>query len=287
MRYKELTVAGLAVAFRNVPGSGITRVSLGGKDAFGFDPASADFVEFVDGRQVRYTPALPAFQTDALRRALVKHSQDRILAFRGAHAIDLDYRPNTYFRPQKLERYLLSRVKGAVVRAKLQALFDAGRHSEIRALLNAEGIAMDDREALESLHPMFMGGNYLPDTEDGEVEIGRISIKSTTYDVTCVYARPDDGAICYRVVDEYGGATLQGTVEEQTDKPMSLGEFADFFLAAWPLTDVLKMNFQGDLEASLDFFSAQSEVYPDFAELCRHLVTEEFAKAKVDDLAED
>ena len=26
--------------------------------------------------------------------------------------IDLDYRPDTYFRPQKLERYLLSKVKG-------------------------------------------------------------------------------------------------------------------------------------------------------------------------------
>ena len=88
MGYKELTVAGLAVAFRNVPGSGITRVSFGRRDAFGFDPTSAAFVEFVDGRQVQVTPDLPAFQTDALRRALVTHSEDRRRAFDGAHKPD-------------------------------------------------------------------------------------------------------------------------------------------------------------------------------------------------------
>jgi len=124
--------------------------------------------------------------------------------------IDLNYRPDTYFRPQKLERYLLSKVKGAVLRKNLQALFDAGRHAEVRSLLTDEGISLADRKALESFHPMFMGGNYLPDTEDGEVEIARISIQSTTYDVTCVYARPVDGVIHYRVVDEYGARRSKG-----------------------------------------------------------------------------
>ena len=190
--------------------------------------------------------------------------------------IDLDYRPDTYFRPQKLERYLLSKVKGAVLRKKLQALFDAGRHAEVRSLLTAEGISAADRKALESFHPMFMGGNYLPDTEDGEVEIGRISIKSATYDVTCVYARPDGGAIHYRVVDEYGGETLQGTAEARTDNPMTLSEFADCFLGAWPLLDVLEMNFENDLDGSLGFFTAESEFYPDFDGLCRQRVMKHF-----------
>lgn len=203
-----------------------------------------------------------------------------------SNEIDLGYRPDTYFRPQKLERYLLSKVRGAVLRQKLQALFDAGRHAEVRTLLTAEGISATDRKALESFHPMFMGGNYLPDTEDGEVEIARISIKSTTYDVTCVYARPDGGAIHYQVVDEYGGETLQGTTETRTDKPMTLGEFADFFLGAWPLLDVLEMNFEGDRDASLDFFTAESEFYPDFDRLCRQRVMEHFP-AREDESDED
>ena len=81
MGYKELAVAGLNVAFRNVPGSAITRVSIDGKDAFGFDPESAAFVQFLDGKQTQVTPDLPAVQALALRQALSKHSDDRRLAF--------------------------------------------------------------------------------------------------------------------------------------------------------------------------------------------------------------
>jgi hypothetical protein len=192
--------------------------------------------------------------------------------------IDLNYRPDTYFRPQKLERYLLSKVKGVVVRKKIQALFDEGRHAEVRELLITEPLSANDRKVLECFHPMFMGGNYLPDTEDGEVEIARISIKSTTFDVTCVYARPEEGVIHYRVVDEYCGDTLQGPAEAQTDKPMTLGEFAGFFLRAWPLIDVLDMNFEDDRSGALDFFSADSEFYSDFDQLCRQRVREHFSR---------
>ena len=91
MGYKKLTVAGLDVAFRNVPGSGITRVSLGGKDAFGFDPKSATFVEFVGGKEVQVTPDLSNFQTCALRQALVKHSEDRYRAFGSTAVIQVNF----------------------------------------------------------------------------------------------------------------------------------------------------------------------------------------------------
>ena len=191
--------------------------------------------------------------------------------------IDLGFRPDTYFRPQKLEKHLLSKVKGAVVRKRLQALFAEGRHAEVHELSTTEALSANDRKALEAFHPMFMGGNYLPDTEGGEVEIARISIKSTTFDVTCVYAKPDAGVIHYRVVDEYGGDTLQGPDEAQTDKPMALGEIADFFLRAWPLVDVLEMNFEGDEEGAMDFFSADSDFYPDFDRLCRQRVHAHFS----------
>jgi len=84
------------------------------------------------------------------------------------------------------------------LRRRLQALFDAGRHDEVRALLGANGISAAECKAMESVHPMFLGGNYLPDTERGEVEIARVSLASVTGDVTCVYARPADGGIHYR-----------------------------------------------------------------------------------------
>jgi hypothetical protein len=53
-----------------------------------------------------------------------------------------------------------------------------------------------------------MGGEYLPDLKQDEVEIARITIASTTQDVTSVFARRGKHRIYYRVVDEYGGETL-------------------------------------------------------------------------------
>lgn len=190
--------------------------------------------------------------------------------------IDLNLRPSSYFRPQRLEQYLLSQVKGGVLKRKLQTLFKEGRHSEAQALVDSKGISENDRKALEALHPMFMGGNYLPDTEHREVEIARIQIKSTTYDIASVFAKFDKGVIRYRVVDEYDGATFAGKTKTRSEKPLTLGELADLFLTAWPLMDVLEMNFGVDLRASLEFFLAESDFYPDFDRLCRLRVSQHF-----------
>jgi len=102
----------------------------------------------------------------------------------------------------------------------------------------------------------------VPDTEDGEVEIARISISSTTGDVTSVYAKPVNGAIRYRVVDEYEGDTLTETTEMESDRPLTLGELADFFLNAWSLVDVLAMNYEDDLDGRLEFFVADRTSMP-------------------------
>ena len=190
--------------------------------------------------------------------------------------LDLDFRPKSYFGPEKLEKYLLSKVKGAILRKTLRAMFDEGRHDEVRDLVGDAAFTVADRKVLESFHPMYMGGNYLPETEDGEVEIARIRIESTTFDVTSVYARPEGGLIHYRVVDEYGGDTLQGPSETTTSAPMTLGEFADFFLAAWPLMEVLESNFEDDVDGALGFFFAESDFYPELDSLCRQRVYEHF-----------
>lgn len=188
--------------------------------------------------------------------------------------IDLDYRPRTYFRPRALEAHLLSQVKTTALRRTLQQLFAQGRHDQVRDLLTKRRLSEHDRALLETFHPMFMGGNYLPEEEDGEVEIARVNLRSTTYDATCVYARSEDGRIRYRVVDEYGGDTLQGPAEARSDQPMTLREFADFFFRAWPLIDVIESNFEDDLAGALGFFSVESEFYPELDRLCRQRVRE-------------
>jgi len=193
-----------------------------------------------------------------------------------AHAIDLDFRPKTYFRPERLENYLMSKVKGAVMRRRLRALFDEGDHEAVRQLIDEVAFSERERQALESLHPAFMGGNYLPDTAAGEVEIARITLQSTTSDVTCVYVRLKDGVFHYRVVDEYGGDTLQGPAGAKSNQPLTLGEFHDFFMRAWPLLEVLEMNFEQDVESALAFYSVESPFYPDLGRLVDERVRDYF-----------
>jgi hypothetical protein len=55
---------------------------------------------------------------------------------------------------------------------------------------------------------------------------------------------------------------------------MSLGDFAGFFLGAWPLLDVLEMNFAGGAGAKPAFFRATSEFYPELDRLCRQRIIE-------------
>lgn len=195
----------------------------------------------------------------------------------GPEDIDLNFRPKTYFAPRAMEKYLLSRVKGAVLKRRLRELLSEGRHAEVRELLGPNGIGAVDAKGFERVHPSFMGGNYLPDTGSDEVEIARICIASTTADVTSVYARFDDGVIRYRVVDQYGGETLTESTVVSSKEPLSLRALVDFFLGAWPLQEVLEMNFADDVDAALDFFRGESEFYREFDRLCRRRMIVHFA----------
>lgn len=189
---------------------------------------------------------------------------------------DLDFRPKSYFGPQELPEHLIAQVKGDVIKEQLGALYKEGRYDEIEKLLGEHGVSNSEIKALGSIHPMFMGGNYLPDTGDSEVEIARILIESTTFDVTSLFAKFDKGSIHYRVVDEYDGDTLSGPSEKISKEPLSLGDMTDFFLEAWSLIDVLEMNFENDLDSALGFFSAKSEFYSDFHMLCQERVIDAF-----------
>jgi hypothetical protein len=196
------------------------------------------------------------------------------------NGVNPELRPKAYFGPRKLEEHLLSNVPGGVVRNRMREMFSAGQDREAQELIDEiENDGGEVASYLESIHPMFMGGNYLPERQPGEVEIGRINIKSTTYDVTSVYAGRANGKIRLRVVDEYGGDTLVGHPEMETEQPLTMGEFADFFLGVWPFIDVVMMNAEGDLDEGLDFFWAESSFYPDFDLLLRQRVIEAYAKA--------
>lgn len=157
-------------------------------------------------------------------------------------SIDLNYRPSSYFWARDLGVILPSNIKGAERRRLyLDAL--SGEAGEPDPRLSQHALNDEDRRALGSIHPAFMGGEYLPDTRPREVEIARITIASTTQDVTCVYARQVGKRIHYRVVDEYDGETLSGAPTRTSNNPLTLEQLVDFFLGAWDLLGVLEMNF--------------------------------------------
>lgn len=191
-----------------------------------------------------------------------------------AAAINLDYRPASYFWPHGLATHLLARVKGAERKAALRALIDAGRIDDVPELLAKSALSDAERQAIGRIHPALMGGEYLPNLQDTEIEIARISIQSVTSDVTSVYARRGEGCIHYRVVDEYEGDTLSGERERTTTQPLTLGELVDYFTATWPFIEVLRMNFEDDLEGMLGFFSGDSAFYADFDNLLSERVRE-------------
>ena len=87
---------------------------------------------------------------------------------------------------------------------------------------------MRSGEALGRIHPAFMGGEYLPDLSQDEVKIARITIASTTQDVTSVYARRGKNRIHYRVVDEYGGRDAVGTEHAHLHPAAHAGRAGDF-----------------------------------------------------------
>ena len=180
--------------------------------------------------------------------------------------IDLTFRPPSYFWPLGLEKHLLSRIKGAERKAALKRLIDAGRLDSIPEFLAQSSLSDVERQALGRIHPAFMGGEYLPNLSQTEVEIARITIASTTQDVTSVYARRGKNRIYYRVVDEYNGETLSAKCTRTSRQALTLGELEAFFTTAWSIFEVLEMNFSDggyDRDEMSDFIiGIESEFYP-------------------------
>lgn len=190
--------------------------------------------------------------------------------------VDLSYRPRSYFWPLGLESHLLTRIKGAERQAALRPLIEAGRLDEIPEFLARSSLSEYERQAIGQLYPAYMGGEYLPDLAQNEVEIARITIASTTQDVTSVFARRGKRRIYYQVVDEYGGETLSGRSKRTSVRPLTLGELETFFTGAWSILDVLDMNFDDpgtDLGTLLGFVvGIDSQFYPQLGRLYRRRI---------------
>ena len=122
--------------------------------------------------------------------------------------IDLQFRPQDYWDCADPLTAILGNIKGEN-RRQMARDFITGSAAELLGEIDSDLLAdtVDDgiRRELGSLHPSWMGGEYLPDYLPGEVEIARIVLASVTQDIISVRSRRRLGGtrILYRIVDEY------------------------------------------------------------------------------------
>jgi hypothetical protein len=131
--------------------------------------------------------------------------------------------------------------------------------------------------------PWCLGGEYLPELLEGEVEIARISLKSTTSDQISVRARQQGGVIHYRIVGEYEEeGTGYALCIESTEEPLSLGELMVLINSASVAGDIYPGGILGSTwlmmsdsgygrDEIIDFLSLSSAFYPEIGACYREL----------------
>ena len=91
-------------------------------------------------------------------------------------AINLGYRPRSLFWPLTAETHLLSTIKGAERRAMVESILNSGDLEALSAFITRSALEHDERTAFGRLHPSFMGGEYLPDLDEGEASSIRLAL---------------------------------------------------------------------------------------------------------------
>lgn len=186
--------------------------------------------------------------------------------------IDFKYRPKSYFFPMGANKFLLATVKGTERRRDVERLIKEGREREVLDWLAHSALDNDTRSLIGSIHPKFMGGEYLPDLDELEVEVARIELASVTSDVFSIRARKYKGRIYYRAVDEY--KTIFKLTPSWSKNPLSLKqliklietaadpEYGEHTLGLRFLDESYRL-YDFELEECRSFMRVTSAFYPD------------------------
>jgi hypothetical protein len=134
---------------------------------------------------------------------------------------DLAFRPEVYFGT---DAELRANIMGQWRRDIVSSELEAGQGDEIPEALFASNLEDPLRDFIGGIHPMMMGGEYLPELDEQEVEIARVSLASTTSDVISIRARREDDQYFYSIVDEYPEDWRHELKLEHSDRPLTFGE---------------------------------------------------------------
>jgi hypothetical protein len=192
---------------------------------------------------------------------------------------DMDFRPGSYWDLSDVVTTMLSRIKGEARKQRARHMLETGKSSEYQNFLLAEKLTEQEREAVTRIHPTLMGGEYLPDYNDSEVEIARVALDSTTADVISIRAWREGGRIRYRIVDEYESTFVHEPTS--SERSLSMAELVGLIDGArhegWAENDPpytgLTRAFRDssldptapcveDAEDLVDFVTVESDFYP-------------------------
>ena len=183
--------------------------------------------------------------------------------------LDLGFCPSTKLFPITAEKLLLSRVKGTARRKMLATAVDEDCLNELHPLFTRISLDQEERRARAAAHPSFMGGEYLPDFEEGEIEVARIDLRSVTADAISIRLRRLPIGFAYRVVDEYMDENENGLLESPTfvldDRPLTLARFGEFAIRVSRLKEICDTDRFDSVDEAQCFVRASSEFYPQFA----------------------
>jgi hypothetical protein len=211
---------------------------------------------------------------------------------------NLDFRPVSYWGPQKVETHVAARVKGELRRQ--QAIHDLEDNHADHEIIS-ESLTEEHRRAAGAVHPWLMGGEYLSDLKPNEVEIARVVMQSTTMDVISIRARKTKNRIIYKIIDEYPEDEFQNySLTKKTSKqPLTLGELIKLIDNAvegglvgsgrnWHFEEGTCADEIYDFEtASSAFYTELSEWYDEANEEWLHEKQSEEAQAELEEEYEE
>jgi len=207
--------------------------------------------------------------------------------------MDEESRPNTYWPESLNQEQLLSRIKGRARQDIARRILHEEGFQGLNSFIAQETLSRTERDVWGSGHPWLMGGEYLPDLEDGEVEIVRIDLASTTRDQISVRAMRVDDRIRYRVVGEYEEPLFQMPFSS-SNKPLSLAELVELVDGTSQPGDIypgglVTANWEAGFDANQDvgeamsFVSLKSDFYPDLGRYYELAAEDWIAAHKIDE----
>ena len=169
---------------------------------------------------------MSVIEEDADLKAMLFEKEEELKKF------DMDFRPHSYWGSRSLTAHLLSSIKGEERRRIVKAFIEKHGEDNLPDIsLTKDKLTDSERDLIGRLGPHYMGGEYLPDTIDDEIEIARLTMLSTTQDITSFRARKVKDKIIYSIVDEYDNE-FEHSIKSRK-KPLSFKEVLKFIDEAW------------------------------------------------------